>query len=137
MRKRIRADDYALFQLYNAVAPEAVRRAEAVTLSEWRAAQERNWLAGRKSQLVLERDGSIAAWLRLAADANIGRFDLVIHPAEQEGQDALLDLALARLAGNSLLLTLIPEYADGSARALSQRGFERGQEYIVLVRRRR
>jgi len=135
LRKRVRADDYALFQLYNAVAPEAVRHAEAVTLSEWRAAQERNWLAGRKSQLVLERDGSIAAWLRLAADANIGRFDLVIHPSEQEGQDALLDLALSRLAGNGLLLALIPEYADGLGRALSQRGFERGQEYIVLVRR--
>lgn len=135
LRKRVRADDYSLFLLYNAVVPEAVRRAEAVTFGEWRAAQERNWLASRVSQQVLERDGRITAWLRSAGDANIGRFDLMIHPVERARQDALLDAALGRLAESSLALTLVPKYAEGLGRALLRRGFERGREYTVLVRR--
>src|SRR4030042_4465369 len=49
LRKRVRADDHSLFLLYNALVPEAVRRAEAVTLGEWRAAQESNLLSRRVS----------------------------------------------------------------------------------------
>jgi len=135
LRKRVRADDHSLFQLYNAVVPEAVRRAEAVTLGEWRAAQERNWLSSRVSQQVLERDGCITAWLRSAVHADIGRFDLMIHPAERARQDALLDAVLGRLAGSSPVLTLVPNHAEGLARTLLRRGFERGGEYSVMVKR--
>jgi hypothetical protein len=135
LRKRVRADDYSLFQLYNAVVPEAIRRAEAATLNEWRAAQERNWLVGRKSQLILERDERATVWLRSTVDAGIGRFDLLIGPEARAEQEALLDLALSRLAGSNLVLTLVPDYADGLGRALVQRGFQPGQEYSVLVKR--
>ena len=135
LRKRVRADDHSLFQLYNAVVPEAVRRAEAVTLGEWRSAQERNWLSSRVSQQVLERDGRITAWLRSAVHAGVGRFDLMIHPEERARQDALLDAALRRLARGSPVLTLVPSHAEGLARALLRRGFERGGEYSVLVKR--
>jgi hypothetical protein len=135
LRKRVRADDHSLFQLYNAVAPEAVRRAEAVTLGEWRAAQERNWPSSRVSQQVLERDSRITAWLRSAVHAGVGRFDLMIHPEERARQDALLDVALRRLARSGPVLTLVPSHAEGLARALLRRGFEQGEEYSVLVKR--
>ncbi len=135
LRKRVRGDHYSLFQLYNAVVPEAVRRLEAATFSEWKAAQERHWLVSRASQQVMERNGQITAWLRLAADADVGRFDLMIHPTERPRQDALLDVVLHRLTGKGLVLTLVPRYAEGLGRILLRRGFQEGQEYMVLVKR--
>lgn len=132
-RKMMRSDEFSLFELYNACVPEPVRRAEAATLGEWKAAQDRNWLVGRVSQQVAQREERISAWFRSAVDADSGHFDLMIHPAEP-AQEALLDIALGQLAGKDLL-TLVPESATGLIGGLRRRGFERGHEYAVLAKR--
>jgi hypothetical protein len=135
LRRRSRADAYALFQLYNVAVPESVRRVEAATFAEWLAAQERHWLARRSTQLVLERDGYLGAWIRAAADGDIGRFDLLVHPRELDLLGPLLMAALARLSGQGMLLTLVPEYQEPLARLLDRLGFERQDQYVVMAKR--
>lgn len=135
IRKKRRADEFALFQLYNNCVPEPVRAAEGMTFGEWKANQERRWLENRISEQVAERDGRIVAWTRTAAAADAARFDLMLHPHERAIQEPILDDLLARLAGSGLLLALLPKYAEGIARSLLRRGFHLGQEYSLLVRR--
>jgi hypothetical protein len=135
LRRRSRTDAYALFQLYNAAVPESVRRVEAATFAEWLAAQERHWLGRRSTQLVLERDGCLGAWIRTAADGDIGRFDLLVHPRELDLLEPLLMAALARLSGQGILLTLVPEYQEPLARLLESAGFERQDQYVVMAKR--
>jgi hypothetical protein len=135
LRRRSRADAYALFQLYNAAVPESVRRVEAATFAEWLAAQERHWLGRRSTQLVLERDGCLGAWIRTAADGDIGRFDILVHPRELRLLEPLLMAALARLSGQGILLALVPEYQEPLARLLRRLGFERQDQYVVMAKR--
>ena len=135
LRRRSRTDAYALFQLYNAAVPESVRRVEAATFAEWLAAQERHWLGRRSTQLVLERDGCLGAWIRTAADGDIGRFDLLVHPRELDLLEPLLMAALARLSGQGILLALVPEYQEPLARLLESAGFERQDQYVVMAKR--
>jgi len=124
-----------LFQLYNVAVPESVRQVEAATFAEWLAAQERRWLARRSSQLVLEGDGHLAAWIRAAADGDIGRFDVLVHPRQLDLLEPLLLAALARLSGQGILLALVPEYQEPLARLLERLGFERREQYAVMAKR--
>jgi hypothetical protein len=135
LRRRSRADAYPLFQLYNVAVPEAVRRVEGATFAEWLAAQERHWLTRRSTQLVLDRDGYLGAWIRAAADGDIGRFDLLVHPRELDLLELLILAALARLSSQGVLLTLVPEYEEPLARLLKGMGFERQDQYVVTAKR--
>ena len=134
VRKMLRSDEYALYQLYNACVPEPVRCAEAMTFDEWKSAQDRNWLVGKVSQRVIEREGRVTACLRLAVEGETARFDLMASAGEP-GQEALLDAALAKTAGNCFALTLVPKYAVDLTKCLRRRGFGRGPEYVALVNR--
>lgn len=130
LRRRTKADLYATFQLYNASVPEGVRRYEAQTLAEWIAAQEH---MGRAAQYVLDGDGGgLRGWLRIAGDGDAGRFDLL---AENDALDALLDAAIAKLSNRETIDALVPAYRESLQMRLEERGFERGEEYIVLSRR--
>jgi len=135
LRRRSRADAYPLFQLYNAAVPEGVRRVEAVTFAEWLAAQERHWLARGATQLVLEEDGMVRAWVRTAAEGDIGRFDVLVHPKAEGHIDGLLQAGLSRLSGQGTLLALVPHYQEPVARRLVRLGFQAGAEYLLLTRR--
>lgn len=135
LRKRTKADTYPLFRLYNSVVPYTVRRAEAMTLEEWVAAQEHNWLPRRTGDFVLESDGEVIGWLRLAEDGQAGRFDLMVHPAHHEVMDALIERALAQLSGQHPIFCLIPTHASDLADRLETRGFRPAGRYLVLVRR--
>jgi hypothetical protein len=135
LRRRSRADAYPLFQLYNIAVPEPVRRVEGATFAEWLAAQERHWLTRRSTQLVLDRDGYLGAWIRAAADGDIGRFDLLVHPRDLDLLEPLLLAALARLSSQGVLLTLVPEYEEPLARLLKRMGFERQDQYVVMAKR--
>ncbi|MHB8377630.1 MAG: hypothetical protein ACYDEB_11840 [Dehalococcoidia bacterium] len=129
LRRRENADLYPLFQLYNALVPERERRIEALTLNEWKAAQEH---LGRTSHFVLEREGGLCGWLRVAADGELGRFGLL---AESAALDDLLEAALARLANRESMWTLAPDEDAPMRSRLEALGFETAGEYSVLCRR--
>ena len=115
--------------------PECVRRVEAATFAEWLSAQERRWLSRRSAQLVLERGDRLGAWIRTAADGDIGRFDLMVHPRELDLVAPLLMVTVARLSRQGVLLTLVPEHQEPLARVLERLGFERQDQYVVMAKR--
>jgi hypothetical protein len=129
LRRRSKSDVYGLFQLYNALVPERERRIEALTLNEWKAAQEH---LGRTSQYVIERDRRVAGWLRIAGDGDSGRFDIV---AEHDALDAMLEAALAKLANRERMLILVPDHDSALQHRLTAAGFAASEEYTVLCRR--
>jgi hypothetical protein len=128
LRRRTKADIYGIFQLYNSVVPHEVRRVEAMTYAEWMGTQES---LGKTAQYVLERDGRIHGWLRIARDGDLARFDLLAEPA---ALDDLINAALAKTAG-ATVCALLPDYQEGTRPRLAALGFEPGDEYAVLARK--
>lgn len=135
LRRWRKADAYPTFQLYNRSTPEQVRRHEAATFQEWRAARERVSPPRGTRNWVLEREGKIAGWLRAAALGERGRFDLLADPAAPDLLDGLVDAALSRLREQQALFTLVPEFAQGLRARLEERGFALQGEFVVLMRR--
>jgi hypothetical protein len=129
LRRRTKADQYAVFRLYNAVVPQEVRRLNGMTLGEWSAAQES---LGRTTQYVVESGSKLTGWLRVAGDGDIGRFDLMGEPEELDG---LIDAALSKVANRERAVTIVPEYQVELASRLIERGFEPQDEYSMLSRR--
>jgi len=129
LRRREKADMYKLFQLYNAVVPAPIRQIEAMTYAEWSAAQEH---LGRTTHYVLERDGRVRGWLRVAGDGDVGRFDIL---GEQDALDGLVEAALAKVVNRSAAYALVPDYDALLARRLEEAGFEPDDEFTVLCRR--
>ena len=125
------ADLLPLFQLYNATVPATVRRSEALTLREWAAMQER----GRCQHLVLEKDGRLAAWLRLARHDGAGCFALLASRRQDAPLDNLLVTALHYLHDRRPIFCLVPEYERGLAARLADLGFQPVAEYAVLANR--
>ena len=129
LRRREKADPYRLFQLYTSVVPPEVRRIEGMTLGEWTAVQES---LGRSTQYVLEGEGRVRGWLRVAGDGELGRFDLL---GEQKVLDDLIEAASAKIANREWMYALVPEHQAGLASRLEALGFEGGDEFTVLSRR--
>jgi hypothetical protein len=134
-RRWSKSDAHDTFRLYNRATPEPVRMAEAATFREWIASRERISPNRGTRQWVLQDQDGIAAWLQTAADGELGRFDVVAGVTAAGLWDDLIDAACARLAEQSLLLTLVPDFAVGVVDRLRQRGFSEQGEYVVLVRR--
>ncbi|MSQ42070.1 MAG: hypothetical protein EXR65_03420 [Dehalococcoidia bacterium] len=128
-------DAFALFQLYNRALPMQGRQALAVTLEEWLAVQERRWLRRGSRQLVAVEGDRIAAALRVVPARGRGQFDLIADADGMAGAAALLDLAVAALAGAERVLALVSRCAAPLDLLLSERGLEPGAAYELLSRR--
>lgn len=129
LRRRGKADLYGVFQLYNALVPEEIRRYEAATFAEWTGTVEH---IGRATQYVLEDEGRVSGWLRVAGDGDLGRFDLL---GEGPTLDALIEAALAKVSNRDLAYTLVPDHQAGLRSRLEDIGFVAGDEFTVLSRR--
>jgi hypothetical protein len=134
-RRWSKADAHDAFRLYNRATPEPVRMAEAATLREWLASRERIAAGRGTRQWVLADESNILAWLRTVADGEIGRFDITADLLANDRIGELIDAACARLSEQSLLLTLVPEFAIGIGNRLRERGFTEQGEYVSLVKR--
>jgi hypothetical protein len=135
LRRWSKADAHDTYRLYNRATPEPVRMAEAATFREWSASRERISPGRGTRQSVLEGPGGAVAWLRTAADGELGRFDIMAGVDANDALEPLVDTACARLSEQSLLLTLVPDFALGLTTALRNKGFSEQGEYIVLSRR--
>jgi hypothetical protein len=135
LRARERADEQALFLLYNRVAPADVRMIEAMTLAEWRAAAERRSGGRGTADLVAEREGRVVGWLRTARDGEVGRLDLVLDPAEWSAAAALAAWALRDLGKVRPVFVVVPAYARPVLERLQRLGFAPSGEYALLAKR--
>jgi hypothetical protein len=130
-RPREKPDLMGVYQLYSRTVPANVRAIEGATFREWQAAQES--LGGRTTELVVEEDGIITAWLRVLS-GQTGRFS-VIARSDTFGTQEIVQSALARLHKSKNVLCLAPQH-DGSLGASLQRlGFEAIADYAMYARR--
>jgi hypothetical protein len=127
-------DLYPAFRLYNQTVPEAVRRCEAATFSEWQAAQERRWLKSG-IQIVSERDGRLTAWLRAAQLAQGISIDLTVDSGSFDLVEPLLAAAAASFAGPAPLHVLVGEFDAALAGRLEGLGFVLQERLVSLVHR--
>jgi hypothetical protein len=129
------SDDYPEFLLYSAATPEAQRRVEAVTFSEWHAAQERRWLKQGGIELVQHRDGRLSAW---AAAARLPWGTLVCLTADAEAaqeSEAIVAAAAARAGNGAPVHVLVSHDDETLARRLEASGFTARREFVDMVRR--
>lgn len=131
MRPRRRGDLLGLFQLYTRAVPSAVRSVEGPTLREWQAAQE-PWV-GHPVDLVLEENGVIGLWLRLARGP-IGRFSLLAQPSRRDLEGAV-GAALRQMADARSVQVLVPAHCAGLVPVLQGLGFRAAGRYLHLARR--
>ena len=132
LRKKRPADEYGMFQLYNAATPSETRLALGMTFSQWRSSQESSH--GRRREFVLERDGRIRSWVRIIQRPGRGKLTIMVHPEDETNVAALMDYGLARMAGTKTVYCLVSEHQVLLQRLLDQKGFEMVSEYVTLVK---
>ena len=134
VRPRTDVDAFALYRLYNATVPEAIRRVEAPTFQYWEAADEKR-IAGRmRSDLIVERNGGIVAHLQIGCESDIGRISLTLHPDAEQARQALIWLAVSKTGEQRPVFCLVPAYATGLATHLDGCGFVLEAEFIAFVK---
>lgn len=132
LRKKSPADEYNLFQLFNASTPAESRFTFGMTFDRWKASQERS--RGRRREFVYETDGDLRGWVKTSKRFGAGQLQVMIHPQEETNVAILLDYGLKRLAGARTVCCLVPEHQVLLQRLLSQRGYHLTSQYTTLVR---
>src|SRR5262249_49890696 len=82
LRPRRGSDHHGLFQLYSSLVPGRVRQVAAMTMQEWRLIDgwhrvRMRWTPGIelvRRDVVIERDGTLLAWLQLNRRRSMIRF---------------------------------------------------------------
>jgi hypothetical protein len=135
MRHSTPADSYPLYRLYYATTPEASRRYEAATYSEWQASRERYWLRNG-IELVCEQDGVLQASVQASRFNQGVILDLTIGSnASTDAPSLIAAGARAVDAGSAPLLVTVPSTNESLARQLEEAGFSPQGEFVSLMHR--
>ncbi len=138
-RPRLRADEQALFQLYNAAVPAPVRAAEALTLEEWQALYpgQRFWqpsLAGARQQFVWELGTSIVGWMEVVFGQRSQYLNVLVHPRYEDATDKLLRYALLQVSPKVPVYLSVREYQVALGSAAEREGFRLVEEHELYVK---
>ena len=126
-------DTYAVFRLYLASVPPAVRAAYGATLDQWRDAQEVP--PGAVEQFGWERDGQLLAWMRSVRHGGALTVDALLHPDVGSAAPQFLDAAIIRLGGAlSRPAWVVADHQTAVLGALERAGWERTHTYTVMVK---
>ena len=131
LRSKSKQDMFGIFQLYMHAVPANVRAIEGATFREWQAALE-PW-GGRCTDLVLEEDRTITAWVR-AMRGNAGRL-AVVSSSRSVAFDELIAAGCARLSKSQQVMALVPEEEAGLGAAFERQGFEAAGSYVLMAKR--
>ena len=134
LRPRSGNDDYRLFELYSAAAPASVRAAEGMTFEEWQASRDRGSWLQRHREFVWEKRGSLVGWLCISTARGMGCFGVMLHPAEGEGLEWLVNHALVSLDGKSPLFCIASAFQGQLRSLLPTMEFEEVAQYSALVK---
>lgn len=134
LRPKARGDEYMLFALYNVALPPPVRTAEGMTLAEWRENRDRGlWLEQRR-EFVVEKQGSLVAWLRLSAARGMGCFEIICHQLDEGALEWLVNHSLMYLDGKSSILCVAYAFQAPLLRLLQKLEFEEVAQSARLVK---
>lgn len=138
-RPRLRGDEQALYQLYQAAVPAPVRAAEAMTLEEWQALHRgpRRWqpsIVGSRPQFVWELGASLVGWLGLTFGQRSQFMEILVHPKFGDATDKLVRWALLQVSPKAPVYASVREYQPGLAAALQDVGFRPLGEHELYVK---
>lgn len=134
IRLKASGDEWGLFDLYNAAVPIQVRTAEGVTLEEWLEAGDRGFWLEQRREFVLEKQGSLVAWLRVGAARGMGWFDIMFHQLDEDRLGWLVNYGLVSLDGKSPIFCVVSAFQQQLVRLLKELGFEEETGYSTLVK---
>lgn len=141
LRVRRPADAWGIFQLYCSVAPAEVRHAEGLSSKRW----GRDSLAAatvgrlrRPHEIVLDDEGMIVGWVRLAGQTTRQpqRLEVLLHPRAGDALPALLAHAVVALEIRRDRRTVchVRAYEDAVLHGLRRVGFDSIDEHALLVK---
>jgi len=128
-RPREARDEHAVFQLYSAATPTAVRQSLGMTLDQWKDAGECH--PRRREEWVAERDGKVCLWAALDWRGRGYDARLMVHPDCTELLAGAVERALRRSARYTWL---VPQYQEPLVRLLTSRGFREAGRYNMLMK---
>lgn len=134
VRPLVAADSYPLFRLYSLATPEAVRRNEAANLSEWNAAQERNWFR-QGVQLVREQNNTVDALVRAARLAQRVEIEVIAAETQDSLVAGLIGSAMHALGMPDLPVFILAGRDSGLPASLAALGFSACGDFVSLVKR--
>ena len=138
-RPRLRADEQAMFQLYNAAVPVVVRSAEAMSYEEWSALHRgrKAWapsLVGDRHQYVWELGEGLAGWMEVVYGHKSQYIELLVLPKYEPMLDRFLGYALKQVSEKAAVYSAVREYQAGLSTALERTGFKLAGQTEIYVR---
>jgi hypothetical protein len=129
-RYRMPQDAWPLHQLESEITPPLVRQLEGLTSLDWSAK-----IRGM-SEIVVERDGRIAAWIGWGV--NLGRgysqIGMLIHPEHRDVAPVLLDHVLVSAPAESRFVARVRDYQTEVLGVFTDAGFTTVAEEILMIR---
>ena len=138
-RPRLRADEQALFQLYNAAVPAVIRSAEAMSYEEWSALHRgrKSWsptLVGDRQQYVWELGVGLAGWLQVVYGQKSQFLELLIDPKYESMVDRFIAYGLKQVSEKAAVYSTVREYQAVLGSGLERLGFELVGQNDMYVR---
>ena len=129
-RYRMPQDAWPLHQLESETTPVLVRQLEGLTSSDW------SHKARDMSEIVVEKDGRIVAWIGWGAKAHDGlvQLGMLVHPDHKDLAPNLLMHALDSAPPNTRFITRVREYRVEVLKAFTEAGFQITAEEAVMVK---
>jgi hypothetical protein len=129
-RYRMPSDAWPLHQLEQELTPAPVRQLEGLTSQEW-SSRPRGM-----SEIVVERDGRIVAWIGRGTKPRHGvaQVGMLIHPGHADLGSDLLQQTLQMAPAGCRLLARVRDYQVESLRAYLDAGFEQVAEETLMLR---
>src|SRR5579872_2582292 len=129
-RYRMPQDAWPLHQLESDVTPPLVRQLEGLTSLDW------SRMPRGRSEIVVERDGRVVAWIGWgsAAGRGITHIDLLVHREHAEAAASLVDHVLATAPEGTLFAARVRDYHTEALTILRNAGFEIVGEEVLLVK---
>jgi hypothetical protein len=129
-RYRMPQDAWPLHQLESEITPPLVRQLEGLTSLDWSAK-----IRGM-SEIVVERDGRIAAWIGWGV--NLGRgftqIGMLIHPEHRDVAPVLLHHVLHAAPEQARFVARVRDYQTDVLTVFRDAGFDTVAEEILMIR---
>lgn len=128
------ANEYGIFQLYNATFPMCVREVEGQILDEWRESRENR--RGRRDgeEYVFLNDDQVVGWMCFSGNKENGSFDLMVRQELSDATEKLIHSTEGLLNRYPVLWCMVSEFQKPLCRALEDRGFRLVEEYETAIR---
>jgi hypothetical protein len=129
-RYRIPADAWPLHQLEMAVTPPLIRQLEGLTSVEWSKTVK------DMSEIVVERDGKLVAWVGWGPTAgpHLVNVSLLVEPAYAELAPELVRHATLQIRPGFRPLARVRDYHAEAIRAFADNGFEIVAEETLMLK---